>query len=405
MRRVAGCRGILARNPLEMIATARADAAAASPSPEPRFFALSALSDILTDELWLRPTALLSGSASRAAIDASGALPLAGGPLAFAMVELLAPEPSGAMAAALGGIDEVRRWSERGGPALARRVAGQLERLSAPRPPWAGFPLDRPLVMGIVNATPDSFSDGGEFLAPERAIAQGRALRAAGADIIDVGGESMRPGASPVAAEEEVRRIAPVVRTLAAEGAVVSIDTRHALTMERALAAGARIINDVAALEGDPRALAVAAQSRAAVALMHMQGEPQTMQRNPTYRLASHDVVAYLAGRVERCLAAGIDRARIVVDPGIGFGKDAHHNLEIMARLGMLHALGCGVLLGISRKSLIDAVHSAAPKERIPGSLAGALQGLAQGVQIVRVHDVAETRQAIATWCAMAEGA
>ena len=215
----------------------------------------------------------------------------------------------------------------------------------------------------------------------------------------------MRPGATPVAAEEEMRRVEPVVRALAGDGAVVSIDTRHALTMEAALASGARIINDVAALEGDPRALAVAAASRAAVALMHMQGEPRTMQRNPTYRLASHDVVTYLAARVDRCVAAGIERARIVVDPGIGFGKHAHHNLEIMARLGLLHALGCGVLLGISRKSLIDAVHKAAPKERVPGSLAGALQALAQGVQIVRVHDVAETRQAIATWSAMAEGA
>jgi len=388
-----------------MTATARADAAPAAHPEQPRFCGLDELPKIVPKALWLRPTALLSGSAARAAIAAAKALPLAGGPLAFAMVELLAPLSSGDLVAAFGSIDEIRRWSERGGAGLAARVADQLECLVAARPAWAGLALDRPLIMGIVNATPDSFSDGGEFLAPERAIAQGRALRAAGADILDIGGESMRPGATPVPPEEEIRRVGPVVRALAGEGAVVSIDTRHALTMEAALAAGARIINDVAALAGDPRALAVAAASRAAVALMHMQGDPQTMQRNPTYRLASHDVVTYLAGRVERCVAAGIERARIVVDPGIGFGKHAHHNLEIMARLGLLHALGCGVLLGISRKSLIDAVHKAAPKERVPGSLAGALQAVAQGAQIVRVHDVAETRQAIATWSAMAEGA
>jgi dihydropteroate synthase len=395
----------LARKPLDMTATVRANAIPAAEPQQPRFFDLDELPEIVPEELWLRPAALLSGSAARAATVAGKALPLAGGPLAFAMVELLAPLSSGDLAASLGGIDDIRRSSERRGAALAARVASQLERLAATRPAWAGLSLDRPVIMGIVNATPDSFSDGGEFLAPERAIAQGRALRAAGAEILDVGGESMGPGATPVVPEEEIRRVEPVVRALAGDGAVVSIDTRHALTMEAALTAGARIINDVAALEGDPRALAVAAASRAAVALMHMQGEPRTMQRNPTYRLASHDVVTYLAGRVERCVAAGIPRASIVVDPGIGFGKHAHHNLEIMARLGLLHALGCGVLLGISRKSLIDAVHQAAPKERVPGSLAGALQALAQGVQIVRVHDVAETRQAIATWSAMAEGA
>ncbi len=213
---------------------------------------------------------------------------------------------------------------------------------------------------------------------------------------------STRPGATPVALEEELRRVEPVVRALAGAGFVVSIDTRHARTMAAATAAGARIINDVSALAGDGESLAVAARSGAAIALMHMQGEPQTMQANPSYSLASLDVVEHLDARIAACAAAGIDRSRLVVDPGIGFGKRSAHNLELMARLGLLHALGCGVLLGISRKSLIAELHQAEPKERVPGSLAGALQALAQGVQILRVHDVAETRQAVATWRAVA---
>lgn len=361
--------------------------------------------DIVPEHLWLRPLALLSGEAARTAQAEARALPLAGGASAFVMLEALGRLASGDVVAALGNLVELRHWAEQRGSATAARVASQLERLAAPRAPWAGLALDRPLIMGIVNATPDSFSDGGAFLAPERAIAHGRALAAAGADILDVGGESTRPGATPVAPEEELRRIEPVVRALASAGFTVSIDTRHARTMEAALAAGARIINDVSALTHEPESLAVAARSDAAIVLMHKQGEPPTMQANPSYSLASLDVVEYLDARIAACAAAGIDRARLVVDPGIGFGKRAAHNLEILARLGLLHALGCGVLLGISRKSLIAALHKADPKERIPGSLAGALQALAEGVQVLRVHDVAETRQAVATWRAIADGA
>jgi dihydropteroate synthase len=196
------------------------------------------------------------------------------------------------------------------------------------------------------------------------------------------------------------------VRALAAAGAVVSIDTRHARVMAAALAAGARIINDVSALAGEPESLGVAVRSRAPVVLVHMPGDPQTMQDNPSYTLASLDVLEHLAARVDACLAAGVSRERIVVDPGIGFGKRSVHNLEIMARLAMFHALGCGVMLGLSRKGLIGHVGGAlSPKERMPGSVAGALYGVSQGVQILRVHDVAATRQAVATWQAMAAGA
>ena len=383
------------------------EAVARTPDPAepelPRRCRLDPSFDIAAAYLWLRPLALLSGAAARAARAEDRALPLAGGgAVAFTMVEALGRRPSGEIVAALGTIAELRRWAAERGAGMAARVARQLERLAAPRAAWAGLSLDRPLIMGIVNATPDSFSDGGEFVAPSRAIAHGRALAAAGADILDVGGELTRPGATPVAPEEELRRVEPVVRALAGAGFVVSIDTRHARTMAAATAAGARIINDVSALAGDGESLAVAARSGAAIALMHMQGEPQTMQANPSYSLASLDVVEHLEARIAASAAAGIDRSRLVVDPGIGFGKRSAHNLELMARLGLLHALGCGVLLGISRKSLIAELHQAEPKERIPGSLAGALQALAQGVQILRVHDVAETRQAVATWRAVA---
>jgi dihydropteroate synthase len=352
--------------------------------------------------LWLRPVGLLTGEAAAAALDRDVALPLAGGPTAFSVLEVLARDRSGQVLAAVAALAELRHWSERAAPALRDRVEEQLALLAARRAPWAGLRLDQPLIMGIVNVTPDSFSDGGAFLAPEQAIAHGRALLAAGADILDVGGESTRPGATPVAPADEFARIEPVVRGLAAAGAVVSIDTRHAQVMDAALAAGARIINDVSALTGDAASLAVAARSRAPLILMHMQGEPRTMQDDPTYRLASLDILEYLAGRIAACAGAGIPRERIVIDPGIGFGKRVRHNLEIMARLGLFHALGCGVLLGISRKSLIGRIGGELPpRERMPGSLAGGVYALGQGVQILRVHDVAQTRQAVSTWQAI----
>ncbi|HEY9537129.1 MAG TPA: dihydropteroate synthase, partial [Kiloniellaceae bacterium] len=198
----------------------------------------------------------------------------------------------------------------------------------------------------------------------------------------------------------ERARVLPVVAALAEAGAIVSIDTRHAAIMREAVAAGAAIVNDVTALEGDPESLAVAAEIGAPVILMHMQGEPQTMQANPTYESAALDIYRYLAGRVEACVAAGIDPARVVVDPGIGFGKTLAHNLQLLEQLALFQGLGCAVLLGASRKGFIGKVwpQAATPKQRLPGSLAAALVGLQRGVQIVRVHDVAETCQAVALW-------
>ena len=267
---------------------------------------------------------------------------------------------------------------------------------------FAGLSLDIPQVMGIVNATPDSFSDGGKYLGAEAAIAHGRRLVAEGAAIIDIGGESTRPGAAPVSPDEEIARTVPVIRALAGEGIRVSIDTRHAVVMDAAVTAGAAIINDISALEGDPDSLAVAARSGASVVLMHMRGQPGDMQADPAYQNASREIYDYLAARIDACLDAGMPLEKLCVDPGIGFGKTVEHNLQLLASLGSLQALGVPVLLGVSRKSFIGALSRQEPAERrLGGSLAAALAGLDRGVKILRVHDVAETVQAVAVWHAI----
>ncbi len=267
---------------------------------------------------------------------------------------------------------------------------------------WAGMPLDRPRIMGVVNVTPDSFSDGGETPCTARAIARGRAMLEAGAAIIDVGGESTRPGAAPLPVGEELRRVVPVVAALAVDGALISIDTRHATVMRAAIDAGARIVNDVSALTGDAESLAVVAAREVSVVLMHMQGEPRTMQQAPRYDDAPVDVARWLAGRVAASAAAGIARHRIAVDPGIGFGKTVEHNLQILAHLDVLRALEVAIVVGVSRKSFIARIDGdGAARERLGGSLAAALWAVAHGAHIVRVHDVAATRQALAVWTAI----
>jgi dihydropteroate synthase len=275
-----------------------------------------------------------------------------------------------------------------------------LDRVRQPRAPIAGLTMDRPRVMGIVNVTPDSFSDGGHWLDPEAAVAHGLRLEAEGADILDIGGESTRPGAEPVSVEEEPRRVVPVVAALARQvRAPISIDTRNAEVMRRAAQAGARMVNDVAALGHDPEALRVAAETGLPVVLMHAQGDPRTMQKDPRYEDVVLDVYDWLEARIAACEEAGIPRERMVVDPGIGFGKTVAHNLALIGSLSILHGLGCPVLLGASRKSFIGRLCGGAPADqRIPGSVAAALLGAAQGVQVLRVHDVAATRQALAVW-------
>jgi dihydropteroate synthase len=257
--------------------------------------------------------------------------------------------------------------------------------------------------MGIVNVTPDSFSDGGDFAEAQAAVARGQALIDAGADILDIGGESTRPGSHPTSIETEIDRVAPVIAALAKRGHLISIDSRHAVVMAAALDAGAKIINDVTALTGDPDSLDLAARSGAPIILMHMLGAPLTMQQNPTYQNVVEEIRDYLAGRIDACRAAGIAPARILVDPGIGFGKTVEHNVTLIRELQRFGDLAAGVLLGASRKSFIGALSANEPaKQRLGGSIAVALAGAARGARVLRVHDVAETVQALKTWRAVA---
>lgn len=351
--------------------------------------------------VYLRPVGLMP----IAAWAKGAAVPLTGGRFAFSTAELIVRdglEHGGTrIDRAFAPLSEIMAWGWERSRIVAEALDRQLGALTRARAPFAGLSPDRPQIMGIVNVTPDSFSDGGDFLDPGAAIAHGEAMLAAGADILDIGGESTRPGAVPVPPEEEERRVLPVIRHFAEKGATVSVDTRHARVMESAAAAGARIVNDIAGLS-DPDALPVVARTATPVVVMHMQGDPGTMQANPTYRDAALDVFDWLEECVARCVAAGVSPERIAVDPGIGFGKRTEHNLEILRHTALYHALGCTVLIGLSRKGFIGRLsREEPPKERLAGSLAAGLETLNQGAQILRVHDVAETAQARALWEAL----
>jgi dihydropteroate synthase len=255
--------------------------------------------------------------------------------------------------------------------------------------------LSTPVVMGVVNVTPDSFSDGGRFLAPGAAVARARELAREGAAIIDVGGESTRPGSRPPPVEEEIARVVPVIRAIAAEiDVVISVDTSRAEVVEAAVAAGAGLVNDVRGLR-DPATLAAAARSGAAVCVMHMQGEPATMQDDPSYGDVVAEVRAYLAARVAACRSAGIPAESIVVDPGFGFGKRLEHHLELLSRLEEFTTLGAPLMVGLSRKSMIGALTGRAVGERLAGSVALAALAASRGAAIVRAHDVAPTLDAV----------
>jgi len=334
--------------------------------------------------MYHEPLGLLSGGCAADACASGFALPLAGGALAFTAVASHA----------------------RGAPPRLRSFdvldATARASLTTPRSPWAGLELSRPRIMGVVNVTPDSFSDGGAHLDPGAATAHGLALAAAGADLVDVGGESTRPGAEATDEIEERRRVVPVVKALSAQGVPVSIDSRRAGVMAAALDAGARVLNDVTALEGDG-SLDLAARAGVPVILMHMRGTPRTMQQDARYDDLLLDVFDYLAARIAACRAAGIAPDRIAIDPGLGFAKTADHNLTILSHLTLFHGLGHPLVVGASRKSFIGRLAAGAPAaERLGGSLAAALHGVARGAQLVRVHDVRETAQALTIWQAVA---
>lgn len=283
-------------------------------------------------------------------------------------------------------------------------VRDWLERIETPRAPMAGFDWTRPLIMGIVNVTPDSFSDGGLCNDTPKAIAHGRALAEAGADIVDIGGESTRPGAKTVDTASELARVIPVIEGLKSPGPVLSVDTRKAEIMGKAVASGARIVNDVSSLTYDPQAHCVMRSSNCHIVLMHSEGTPETMQNNPHYDNVLFDVYDALEASLSRAQKAGIAFERLLVDPGIGFGKTFEHNLTILKGLTVFHGLGTPLVLGVSRKSFIGTVTGESlPRKRVAGSISAALTGLFQGVHVLRVHDVLPTIQAVAVWRRMTE--
>nr|WP_174818993.1 dihydropteroate synthase [Ruegeria atlantica] len=278
-----------------------------------------------------------------------------------------------------------------------------LKRLTGPRADIAGLAMDRPQIMGILNATPDSFSDGGVHNSVEAAVSAAKQMVAHDAGILDIGGESTRPGAAFVPEDEEIARTKPLIEAIRAETqALISIDTRKASVAKAAWNAGAGLINDVSGFTFDPQLAPFCAEVGAPVCVMHMQGDPATMQDDPQYDDVLLDVYDFLEAQIEKLERLGVNRNRIVADPGIGFGKTLEHNLTLLQNLSLFHGLGCPILLGVSRKGLIGEIGREPRKDaRAPGSIAVALAGLSQGVQIVRVHDVAETVQALRLWAAV----
>jgi dihydropteroate synthase len=348
-------------------------------------------------KLYLRPIGLLYGATAAEAVASGLALPLAGGPIAFAAAEVIEGTPKKSKRRLLTA-RELQATREAG-------LGAALVRTTARRPSFAGIGLDRPIIMGIVNVTPDSFSDGGLYDTKEEAVMQAAALANAGAAIIDIGGESTRPGADTVELEAEQRRVIPVIEEIAGIQAAISIDTRKASVAREAARAGARILNDVSALTYDPAAVGAVLEAGMSVVLMHAKGEPKTMQDDPRYDDVVLEVFDYLEARIAAAEAAGIERSRIAADPGLGFGKTLAHNLVLLSHLSILHGLGVPILVGASRKRFIGGLGQGRdPKSREPGSHAAAVVAVSQGVQMLRVHDVAGARQAVEVWRAAAFG-
>jgi dihydropteroate synthase len=321
---------------------------------------------------------------------------LAGGLTWFGLVELIKVEGNRRAATEIVPVegiedrfDEVMAadWARITSPRIALRLGERTIR------------LDQPQVMGIVNATPDSFSDGGSYADASAAAGAGAQMAADGAAIVDVGGESTRPGASMVWEDDEKQRVLPVIQQLAAGGNAVSVDTRKSAVMSAAIGAGAKLVNDVSALTWDPQSADIIAKAGVPVVLMHHQGSPEVMQQDPRYDDVLVEVYLWLEQRIAAAEAAGIDRTRILIDPGFGFGKNVAHNLELMNGLALFHGLGCPLVIGASRKRTIGALANEAPvDQRLAGSLAFALKAAEQGAQLIRVHDVPDTVQALKVW-------
>ena len=347
---------------------------------------------------WLIPRGLLGFADGEVSADVFS---LAGGILGFTHFDVVQRDGDLMTVSRLAATELLSNAKAASRNALAIAEA-YLERLCAPRPDYAGLNMKSSHIMGIINTTPDSFSDGGDHFSPIDALAQGKVMLRDGANILDVGGESTRPGAEAIDSAEECRRILPVIEGLTSEGALVSADTRHTEVMQAALAAGASIINDVGGLR-DMAAMNFIATSKMSAVVMHMQGEPGTMQNNPNYDYAPTDIYDWLEKQLLLAEKAGVTRAHLAVDPGFGFGKTPQQNMEIMASLSLFHGLGVPIVMGISRKSTLGYFSKGEPaKDRLAASVALAGAGRLQGVQIFRVHDVKETKQVLGNVEAMA---
>lgn len=343
---------------------------------------------------YLQPIGFLYAAAAREATVAGVALALGGSSIAFQSLRVWHREKDHVVHK----IVPVAALRETADASLR----ATLERMCADRPAIAGLNFDMPAVMGILNATPDSFSDGGDYLDPDIAVTQGVRMVNAGADIIDVGGESTRPGAETVPVAEELRRVLPIIKALSQHGIRISVDTRKPDVMAAAADAGAAILNDVSGLTYAPDSPAIAARLQLPTILMHAQGDPKTMQSEPRYADVVLDVYDHLESRIRTAIQAGLPRQLLVADPGLGFGKTLNHNLSLMQNLSMFHGLGVPLLIGASRKRTIrDITAAATPKDTVPGNIASALSAISQGVHIIRAHDIIATRQAILMWKAL----
>lgn len=345
-------------------------------------------------KLYLRPLGIAQGPGGLA-------LPLAGRPLSFNTIELILRAGGRRVyegAFPVAGLDALKGQLPR---ALANRFDEILARLCAPRPAIGPLDFSKPLVMGILNVTPDSFSDGGDYFSAKDAKARASELFKEGADIVDAGAESTRPGAKPVPEAEEKKRLRPVLDVIKELPGPVSIDTRKSPVMIDAIKSGATLINDVSALTFDKDAM-TAVKGAPGIVLMHAKGSPETMQKDPSYEDVVLEVYDFLEARIAACQAKGIARGRLIVDPGIGFGKSVDHNLALLRNLAIFHGLGVPLLIGVSRKRFVGAITGVEDaKQRLGGSLAAGLFALQQGAQILRVHDVRETRQACDVFCAL----
>jgi dihydropteroate synthase len=356
--------------------------------------------------LYLRPTGFVDGRY----LDLERVQRLCGGSCFFSQLHVMARSTSQParqpVAGTFIGVHEADIFLASLPPPVQAQADAQWAALCRDTPTLLGTRLDRPRLLGILNLTPDSFFDGGQCTTPEKALAAAHAMMAQGAWMIDVGAESTRPKAALVPAEQEWARLEPVLKLLTANALPLSLDTRKAVIMQRGLEAGVKMINDVSALSYEAESIDVVAQTNAPVVLMHARGDPATMQDNPHYADVLLDVYDVLADHVARCVRAGIAKTRLIVDPGIGFGKNLRHNLRLLNGLSLFHTLGCPLLLGASRKRFIGALsREEAAEARLAGSIAALLQGASQGVQLLRVHDVGESAQALSVWQGLRDSA